>query len=160
MPSILKSNISIACCLSLFYVSACTYTYKQNTTVVQSNITNVPYTEAKHFFVKNTYTGGTLKNPKITAREDFEHIFGIAATMGSDGLPTAIDFSKQYVIAIIPNSSFKQTTLSVNSLVKDNREIKLYYNLIEGDLQTFESQPCLVLIVDKSHDGVVKLFKN
>jgi hypothetical protein len=156
----MKSKISIACCLSLFYFSACIKVYKQNTTIVQSNITNVPYTEAKNYFVKNTYAAGSLKNPKITSREDFEHIFGTATTMGSDGFPTSIDFSKQYVIAIIPNSSFKLTTLTVNSLVKDNREIKLYYNLIEGDLQTFESQPCLVLIVDKFHDGVVKLFKN
>lgn len=123
-------------------------------------MTNVPYTEAKNYFVKNTYAVGSLKNQKITIREDFEHIFGTAATMGTDGLPTAIDFSKQYVIAIIPNSSFKQTTLTVNSLVKDNREIKLYYKLTEGDLQSFESQPCLVLIVDNFHDGIVKLYKN
>jgi hypothetical protein len=156
----MKSNISIACCLSLFYFTACNKVYKQNTTVVQSNITNVPYTEAKQYFVKNTYKVGSLKNPKITTREDFELIFGTAATMGSDGLPTAIDFSKQYVIAIIPNSSFKQTTLTVNSLVKDNREIKLYYKLSEGDLQSFESQLCLVLIIDNFHDGIVKLYKN
>ena len=156
----MRSNISIACCLSLFYVSACTKVYKQNMTVVQSNITNVPYTEAAQYFVKNTYTNGLLKNPKITTREDFELIFGTAASMGSDGLPTTIDFSKQYVIAIIPNSSFKQTTLTVNSLVKDNREIKLYYKLTEGDQQSFESQPCLVLIIDKFHDGIVKLYKN
>jgi hypothetical protein len=156
----MKSNISIACCLSLFYFSACTKVYKQNTTIVQSNITNVPYTEAKQYFVKNTYEVGSLKNPKITSREDFEHIFGTATTMSSNGLPTAIDFSKQYVIAIIPSSSFKLTTLTVNSLIKDNREIKLYYKQEEGIQQTFESQPCLVLIIDKFHDGIVKLYKN
>ena len=156
----MKSNISIACCLSLFYFSACTKVYKQNTTIVQSNITNVPYTEAKQYFVKNTYKVGSLKNPKITTREDFELIFGTAATMGTDGLPAAIDFSKEYVIAIIPSSSFKRTTLTVNSLVNDNREIKLYYKLTEGDLQSFESQPCLVLIIDNFHDGIVKLYKN
>ncbi len=123
-------------------------------------MTNVPYTEAKNYFVKNTYAIGSLKNPKITIREDFEHIFGTATTMGTDGFPTSIDFSKQYVIAIIPSSSFKRTTLTVNSLVNDNREIKLYYKLTEGDLQSFESQPCLVLIVDNFHDGRVKLYKN
>ena len=156
----MKSNISIACCLSLFYFSACIKVYKQNTTIVQSNITNVPYTEAKNYFVKNTYAVGSLKNPKITTREDFEHIFGTATKMGTDGFPSPIDFSKQYVIAIIPNSSFKQTTLTVNSLVKDNREIKLYYKQEEGIQQTFESQPGLLLIVDNFHDGIVKLYKN
>ena len=156
----MKSKISIACCLSLFYFSGCIKVYKQNTTIVQSNITNVPYTEAKNYFVKNTYAVGSLKNPKITTREDFERIFGTAATMGTDGFPTSIDFSKQYVIAIIPSSSFKLTTLTVNSLVKDNREIKLYYKQEEGNQQTFESQSCLVLIVDNFHDGIVKLYKN
>jgi hypothetical protein len=80
--------------------------------------------------------------------------------MGTDGFPTSIDFSKQYVIAIIPSSSFKLTTLTVNSLVKDNREIKLYYKQEEGNQQTFESQSCLVLIIDKINNGQVILYKN
>ena len=87
-------------------------------------------------------------------------VFNVVLYFLSPFLPKAIDFSKQYVIAIIPNSSFKQTTLTVNSLVKDNREIKLYYKLTEGDLQSFESQPCLVLIIDKFYDCKVKLFKD
>ena len=57
------------------------------------------YTVANNYFVKNNVND--LANSKITTREEFDNLFGMAATMGSNGTPTSIDFENQYVIAVI-----------------------------------------------------------
>ncbi len=65
------------------------------------NSTEVPYQEAKNYFVKNTYGEEENANLKIETQELFDKIFGPAPVMGEGGKPTAIDFAKQYVVAYI-----------------------------------------------------------
>ena len=38
--------------------------------------------------------------PKITTEEEFNKLFGMATIMGKDGKPTAIDFTKQFVLGV------------------------------------------------------------
>ena len=64
----------------------------QKSTAVASE---VPYVVAKGYFVRNDVR--RIPNGKITDARLFKEIFGAAAVMGPDGLPTKIDFEKDYV---------------------------------------------------------------
>ncbi|MGN6438806.1 MAG: hypothetical protein ACTHMM_19840 [Agriterribacter sp.] len=118
---------------------------------------NVPFTEARNYFVKNTYGDDAPSTVKITSQADFDTIFGMAATMSERSKPTLMDFSKQYVIGYIGKATDKPTELTVSSLVKKGNEMILLYNQLEGDKQSYTSRPFLLLIVDNAYEGELKV---
>lgn len=153
--------LAIAIC-SILVVSACSSDKKAGTPAApesKSSETDVPFSEAKNYFVKNTFRDGDLANPKIASQADFDNIFGMATTMGEQGKPSPIDFSKQYVIVVIGKVTDKMTTMAVNSLKKSGNAITLNYSHKEGEKQTFSMQPFLLLVVDNEHQGEVKIQK-
>ena len=65
----------------------------------------VVFEVAKNYFFKNDQV--IPEYPKIVSEEEFTKLFGMATTMGEDGKPTAIDFTKQFVLAIVlPETDF------------------------------------------------------
>lgn len=128
-------------------------------TNVKSTNKEIPFIEAKNYFVKNTYKVGQLNNPKITSQKDFEEIFGMAAIMGKKGKPTEIDFSKQYVIAVIAEVTDKSTILKATNLQQKDNNIILTYEFKEGEKQTYSIQPFILLVIDNKYQGEVILEK-
>lgn len=124
------------------------------TTTLQSSAA-IPFTPVEHHFVKNTYKQGALQNPKIEDAKQFEAIFGVAATMNNK--PTQVDFTKQYVIAVIGKETDITTAIKPLSLQKQsNGDIVLTYEVKqEGGPQSYKIMPFLAIAVDKSHTGKV-----
>lgn len=120
------------------------------------NMTNIAFTIAKNYFVNNTVT--KLDNPKIETAEKFNEIFGMATTMGAAGKPTKIDFSKQYVIAIIlPETDFATNIYPISLLKNTKNEITLNYKYVIGEKQSFTTRPNFIIIVDKRENGMITL---
>ncbi|MCX6316940.1 MAG: hypothetical protein NTW29_06600 [Bacteroidetes bacterium] len=119
----------------------------------------IPFTVAKNYFVSNTFQQGMLTNPAIYSQAEFDAIFGAATVKGKNGAPTAIDFSKQYVIAVIPPATDKAPTLKAVSLTKSGDIITLKYSYKEGAKLTYTSQPYLLLVVDAKYKGTVRTLK-
>lgn len=119
--------------------------------------TDIPYVVAQNYFVKNTVKQGEVFNNKIETKEKFDASFGAAARMGKDGKPTEIDFAKQYVIAVINDETDIATELKPVSLKKEskNNAVVFTFQTIKGEKQSFTTRPCLILIVDKTNDGLV-----
>lgn len=119
--------------------------------------TDIPYIVARNYFVKNTVPQGEVFNSKIETKEQFEASFGAAARMGQDGKPTEIDFTKQYVIAVVNDETDIATELEPVSLQKDrkNNTVVCTFQVIKGAKQSFTIRPCLILVVDKTNDGIV-----
>ena len=102
-------------------------------------------------FMSNQVEETSPKNPKIDSQKKFDEIFGVAMVMGNDK-PTAIDFSKQNVIAVKEKETNKTTTLIAKSLVKnDKKKIIFEYQIKEGEEQSSSSVPCMLLVVDKKY---------
>lgn len=120
---------------------------------ITDTINNIPFEQAKNYFVKNTFTSDSLADFKITTQKDFDVTFGMASTMSAQGKPTPIDFSNQYVIAIIQPVTDKATTLTVRSLTKKGKDIIVSYMKSEGEEQSFTTRPFLLLIVDNTYNG-------
>ncbi len=113
---------------------------------------NVPYVEANHYFVRNDVTDFSPR--KITSQEELEKFFGYAAVMSSDGsgLPTSIDFSKQYVLAVILPQTDKDTDIKVKSLTSNGNKVMLAYKVVtKGAPRTYSTTPFTLLIVDKKY---------
>ena len=116
----------------------------------------VPYTLAKNYFIRNDYPNRNLHMLKITDDEKFESIFGMAALMGEKGKPTEIDFSKSFVIAIIDNVSNISAGISIKSLVKENGELNLTYDLDRNEKPSYAYfRHFMILIVDKKYEAPV-----
>lgn len=125
-------------------------------TEVISNSTDIPYTVAKRYFQNNQVK--QLPSPQITTKEDFDKLFGAAAVMGANGTPTAIDFSKEYVIAVSKPETDFSTTLDPVSLERDEKgNIVFTYKVIKGEKQSYSITPCLLIIVDKKQKGKIRL---
>lgn len=119
----------------------------------------VPFVVAKNYFIKNTVGDKPTFVEKITTQEDFEALFGAAATMGESGMPTRIDFAKQYVIAVLNPSTDMLTSLNMPTLSKNGNTITLAYEeKVEGK-QSYTMRPNLILVVDNQYQGEIKTVK-
>lgn len=124
-------------------------------TVTSQPAAAIPFTPVAHHFVKNTYKQGDLKNPKIDNEKEFEAIFGVAATMNNK--PTQVDFTKQYVIAVIGKETDIATEMKPVSLQKQsNGDLVFTYEIKqEGGPQSYKIMPFLAIAVDKSETGKI-----
>ena len=120
----------------------------------ENKISDINFTVLKNYFVKNTVD--KVDNTKIETAEKFYKVFGRATTMGKNGKPTAIDFSKQYIIAIIIPATKCSTSIDTISLQRNNQnQIKLNYKLTIGQKQSFSIRPFIAIAVDKQENGII-----
>lgn len=122
-------------------------------------VADIAYTVAQGYFVKNTVPQGALPHPRIDTQQDFDQVFGPGATMGKDGRPTAIDFARQYVIAVVAGETDIATELKPVSLHKEAGNIVFTYEVVQGDKQSYTIRPALLIVVDKTNEGAVIIKK-
>jgi hypothetical protein len=111
--------------------------------------TAVPFTKAENYFIKN---GAKLPDShKITNKETFDSIFGMATTMGENGKPTEIDFDKNFVIAVETGPVQKETTLIPEYLINHyDGKLVFHYAIKQGEDISYTIRPVLIIIVDKN----------
>ena len=118
----------------LLAMVACT---NKPATVVENNgeSSEVAFEVAKNYFFKN---GQVIPEyPKITTEEEFNKLFGMATTMGESGKPTAINFAKQFVLAIVlPETDFA-TEISPVKVEEKGDSLIYTYDVKTGEKQSF-----------------------
>jgi len=129
---------------------------QENEPVAETEVVEegIPYTVANNYFVNNTVTGDVPA--KITTQEDFDRYFGAAATMGEGGQPTAIDFSKQFVIVVAGELTEYPTTLTAKSLQQKNGQLVFTYTKeVAAESAGYSMRPLLMIVVSRDYDGEV-----
>ena len=117
----------------------------------------VPYTKLERYFFKNNAEIPT--NPKIDTREQFDSLFGMATVMGPNGRPTEVDFTKQFVIAVVLPVTNQATELDDERLVywKDllnSTNLEFHYSIDrDEDTLSWSMQPILLIAVDRQYDA-------
>nr|WP_315031912.1 hypothetical protein [uncultured Chryseobacterium sp.] len=125
--------------------------------------TEIPYKEAKNYFVKNTYKANNITFKKILSQKEFDEIFGMATTMGKAGKPTDINFSKDYIIALIgtDTDANHHPEITINNLTKNGDSVKVLYSTsgwsIDPNPASYTVMPVKILIVSKKYDGNVSI---
>ena len=109
--------------------------------------TGIQYKIADHYFFRNDAT--IPESPIITTQEQFDSLFGMAPVMG--GLPTEINFDKEFVLAIVLPETSCYTTINPKSLTSEGDKLILSYSLDIAPESTFTMVPCCILIVDKQY---------
>ncbi len=113
---------------------------------------SVKYTVAKNYFVKNN--AKVPEGMKITTQQEFDDCFGMATTMGPDGKPTEIDFSKSFVITKILPETKNDTEVSPVSLQKKGSDLLLLKsNIKEGKAMSYSIRPFYIIVVSKEYAG-------
>ena len=138
---------------SLLVLAGCT-THKP----AEANVENVPFQVAKNYFFKNDQP--LPAGPKITTAAAFDRLFGMAAFMGKDGQPTAIDFDKQFVLAIVlPVTDMSTQIMPLKVEAKGNR-LFYYYEVKTGEQLSFSIQPVSIIILDKQYENHEVILNN
>ena len=113
----------------------------------------VSYTSAENYFVNNTFQNTKVETLKIDSQVDFDRIFGGATTITAR--PTAIDFSKQSVLAIVAPASNKEVKIVVKALETTlTGGILVKYTIDEGKDLDYTAQSSEILIVNKTDKEV------
>ena len=114
----------------------------------------IEYQIINNYFVKNTVKKG--QKSKIENQKEFDALFGAAATMGKDGKPTAIDFKKQSVIAIIGNTTNYNTSYEIIGVAMGAMgTVVVTYKTNKGAKMTYSIRPFTAVTIDKNLTGKI-----
>lgn len=91
--------------MSTLLISLCTVNNTQK---------NISYKPVRKYFLKNTYDNKDFTEKIMSSQDEFERLLGGATTMGTDGKPTPIGFSKENVLTLIcPKTNLDVKTYKV-----------------------------------------------
>lgn len=144
----MKSLLFMAIIAMIALLSSCASSKKQ--------VETLPYKIADRYFFRND--AQIPSDVRITTQQQFDSLFGAAAVMGENGLPTEIDFFRQFVIAVVKPQTYFDTTLQPQTLKVNRNTLTLGYKTIVGEKMSYSIQPCMIIVVDKRYDtGHVEL---
>ena len=120
--------------------------------------TEVAFEVARNYYFKN---GQQIpSSPKITSADEFERLFGMAATMGEGGRPTTIDFDRQFVVAIVLPVTDAETMITPIRVVAKGNTLYYFFQVNIGQQQSFNIQPVSVIILDKKYESMEVLLQS
>ena len=111
----------------------------------------VAYEVAKNYFFKNNQE--IPASPKITTAEEFGKLFGMATTMGEEGKPTEIDFTKQFVLAIVLPVTEYATEIKPVKVTEKGDSLLYTFEVKKGEKLTYSIQPVSIIILDKKYEN-------
>ena len=115
----------------------------------KGDISGIAFEVAKNYFFKNNQE--IPSSPKITTAEEFGKLFGMATTMGEDGKPTEIDFTKQFVLAIVLPVTNLATEITPVRVEEQGDTLYYYYDAKTGEAQSYSTQPMSLIILDRKY---------
>lgn len=156
----MNSKFLILLFCSLLFSTSC---QNQEKNISKSNSTKIsekiPMKLGENYFIKNTFQNKELVTKKISTQKEFDEIFGMATVMGKNGKPTKIDFTKEYVLAIINPTTDTETKIESINLEKKNNQLNFHYKITIGNKITYQYQPFLIEIVENKENLEVKFIK-
>ena len=135
--------------VALLTMTACT-SHSTDANINSEETGEVDYEVAKNYFFKNDQQ--IPASPKITTEEEFNKLFGMATVMGKDGKPTSIDFTKQFVLAIVLPVTDMATEINPVKVEVKSDSLFYTYDVKTGEKQTFSIQPVSIIILDKQYE--------
>ena len=147
MKTMKKILFAIAMLLTM---TACT-SNSTETTKSNEETDEVVFEVAKNYFFKNDQQ--IPASPKITTEEEFNKLFGMATVMGEDGKPTSIDFTKQFVLAIVLPITDMATEIHPVKVEVKSDSLLYTYEVKTVEKQSFSIQPVSIIVLDKKYEN-------
>lgn len=112
------------------------------------------YNRMYNYYVNNYFNNDTHKLV-IHNQQDFDAVFGAGAVMGHNGQPTKINFSRQFVIAVILPETNRQTTIETAMLKRVGDRLYFSYIIEEGHATSYTMRPFTAVVVDRNEPSDV-----
>ena len=110
--------------------------------------TPIHYTTLENYYVRNDVDCSKQRRLIFDNEQDFEAFFGMVATMG--GLPTAVNWNKQYVVAIVLPETKRATAIEPIAVkVAEDNVIVFSYHVKKGDKMAHSMVPFTAVAIDK-----------
>ena len=110
--------------------------------------TPIQFTTLENYFVRNDVDCSKQQRLIINSKAEFEKYFGMAAHMG--GMPTAVNWNKQFVIALVMPETKRATAIyPVNVKATDNNILVFSYMVKKGDNMSHKMVPFIAVAVNK-----------
>lgn len=116
---------------------------------VEQGAQQVAFTELQNYFVNNTHRVTKTERVVIKNEEQFNEIFGQAATMSPDGAPTPVNFKTQYVLAVILPETSRLTQAYPVSVLQNGNAIIFNYKVDKGQNQSYTMVPFTAVVLDR-----------
>lgn len=113
---------------------------------VAKGSSDVSYEEAHGYFFRNDAV--MPASPLISTQEAFDSLFGAAATMGKNGMPTEIDFEKQSAVAVVLPETNVLTDISIAGIVRNGSGLGLKYSVRRGEKMSYTIRPVAIVVVE------------
>ena len=135
--------------LSLMLCSSCSFMDKMYAAQKIDDVaTPIQFTTLENYFVRNDVDCSKQQRLIINSKAEFEKYFGMAAHMG--GMPTAVNWNKQFVIALVMPETKRATAIyPVNVKATDNNILVFSYMVKKGDNMSHKMVPFIAVAVNK-----------
>jgi len=112
--------------------------------------TEAPYQVLENYYVHNNVDCSKLQRLIIDNEQDFNGYFGPAAIMG--GLPTDINWQKQYVIAVLLPQTNRPTMVTPLEVKQSPGNIIFEYRVNRGNKTSYKLVPFAAIALNRSAD--------
>ncbi len=135
--------------LLLMLCSSCSFMDKMYAAQKIDDVaTPIQFTTLENYFVRNDVDCSKQQRLIINSKAEFEKYFGMAAHMG--GMPTAVNWNKQFVIALVMPETKRATAIyPVNVKATDNNILVFSYMVKKGDNMSHKMVPFIAVAVNK-----------
>ena len=111
---------------------------------------SIPYVVLDNYYVRNDIDCSKQQRLIIDNEQDFNAVFGPAAVMG--GLPTDINWKKQYVIALILPETDRTTNVMPKDVQQSPGNIIFKYQLNRGHKTGYRQVPFAAIALNRAED--------
>lgn len=109
----------------------------------------VEYSEAQHYFLRNDVKDYSSR--LVTTQKEFDSLFGAAAVMGENGLPTEINWKKQSVVALLTAPTNVDTDIKLKDIKSEKGKLSVRYAVSQkGEPRSYSYTPMRLFVVSKS----------
>ncbi len=118
----------------------------------------IGYKEALRYFVRNDVKDFSPRI--ITSEEELNLYFGMGAVMGTQGMPTLIDFDKENVIAILEPTTNRDTEIKIENIKKQGGKVVVRYkSLVSSEPRSYSITPFQLVKISKKYGDNVEFVK-
>lgn len=122
-----------------------------------SSTHDIAFQTVNNYFYRND---ATQRPQKIESQEQFDSLFGAAAFMGKDGQPTKVDFNREFVIAIVRDTTSYEDLLTPVSLkLSGDSLVFTYQEQLGKERRSYQIQPVLLVKTAKKYASKTLVLK-
>ena len=140
-------KLALILSLGALVMLCCQCTTSKHLRQAQKGAKAVPYQVLDNYYVRNDIDCSSLQRLIIDNERDFNEFFGAAAIMG--GLPTDINWKRQYVIAVLLPETNRPTMVTPMEVKQNGNNVIFKYRVNRGHKTSYTLVPFAAIALNR-----------